>query len=72
MSCGFFLKKVFELQMKKVFAKELQMTEKRLLMCRHVLLKPIIWFSVFQFLQKTNKKRFDRISKTVGDERSKF
>jgi len=29
-------------------------------------------FSVFVFFKKKTNKRFDRISKTVGDERSKF
>jgi len=42
--------------LKKVFGKELQMTEKGYL-CADVLLKPIIWFSVF-----FANKLFDRIS----------
>jgi hypothetical protein len=42
--------------LKKVFGKELQMTEKGYL-CADVLLKPIIWFSFF-----FANKRFDRIS----------
>lgn len=51
--------------LKKVFGKELQMTEKGYL-CADVLLKPIIWFSFF--LQTNVLIGY----LTVGDGRSKF
>ena len=56
-----FLKKVFNRN-----KEELQMTEKGYL-CADVLLKPIIWFSVF-----FANKLFDRIYLTIGDGRSRF
>jgi len=64
MSCGFFSE--------KSICQRITNDRKKATYVQTRVVKTNNRFSVFSFCNKKTNKRFDRISKTVGDERSKF